>query len=104
MDEMRINGTGGNLSRKEQIALRVIIILLNRPSNNRENLFISYTISISIIQFSKIIKTIVYSMKLLTIYSIDVIKINHSIIINETIFSWKIRHSQHPLLRAIIKQ
>lgn len=67
MDEMRVNGTGGNLSRKEQIVLRVIIILLNHPSNNRENLFIRYTILINIIQFSEIIKTIVYSMKLLTI-------------------------------------
>lgn len=64
---MRVNGTGGNLSRKEQIVLRVIIILLNHPSNNRENLFIRYTIIINIIQFSEIIKIIVYFMKLLTI-------------------------------------
>lgn len=64
---MRVNGTGGNLSRKGQIVLRVIIILLNHPSNNRENLFIRYTIIINIIQFSEIIKIIVYFMKLLTI-------------------------------------
>lgn len=64
---MRVNGTGGNLSRKEQIVLRAIIILLNHPSNNRENLFIRYTILINIIQFSEIIKIIVYFMKLLTI-------------------------------------
>lgn len=57
---MRVNGTGGNLSRKEQAVLRLIIILLNHPSNNRENLFICYTILINFIQFPEIIKIIVF--------------------------------------------
>lgn len=60
MGEMRVNGTGGNPSRKEQTVLRLIIILLNHPSNNRENLLIRYTILINIIQFSEIIKIIVF--------------------------------------------